>query len=357
MPILLTDCRRQFRWWRFATIGAAIFHFAVSILLTFIGLTVITFVIGRLIPIDPVLAVVGDRATAQTYAEAQVRMGLDLPVYVQYVKYLVNIVHGDFGTSIVTGQPVLDDLFAKFPATIELATIALIVGVGIGVPMGVLSAANEGKWPDHVIRIVALLGYSAPIFWLGLVGLLVFYAKLDWVSGPGRIDMGFNDIVPSVTGFLLLDSLLSGDFDVFANALSHIILPSLLLGYLSLAYIARMTRGFMIDQLGQEYIVAARAKGLSRTRIIWSEARGNIMVPLITVIALSYGSLLEGAVLTETVFAWPGLGLYMKNALFNADMNAVLGGTLVIGSVYICLNMLTDLCYPIFDPRARTVKR
>ncbi len=347
---------RRSRWWLLATIGTSLFRFLLSVFLTFIGLTIVTFVIGRLIPIDPVLAVVGDHASSEAYHAAQVRMGLDLPIYLQYLKYLLSIFRGDLGTSVVTGQPVLVDLLTTFPATIELATIALAVGVGLGVPMGVVSAVKEGKWIDHVIRVVALLGYSAPIFWLGLVGLLVFYAQLGWVSGPGRLDMAYSDIVPQITGLLLVDLILSGNFDVFANALSHILLPGLLLGYLSLAYIARMTRSFMIDQLGQEYILAARAKGLSSLRIIWSEALGNIMVPLITVVALSYGNLLEGAVLTETVFAWPGLGMYMKNALFNADMNAVLGGTLLIGGVYICFNMLSDLCYPLFDPRARVTR-
>jgi peptide/nickel transport system permease protein len=344
------------RWWLPATIGTSLFRFLLSVFLTFIGLTVVTFVIGRLIPIDPALAVVGDHASSEAYHAARVRMGLDLPIHLQYLKYLLSIFKGDLGTSVVTGQPVLDDLLTTFPATIELATIALAFGVGVGVPMGVVSAVKEGKWIDHIIRVVALLGYSAPIFWLGLVGLLVFYAQLGWVSGPGRLDMAYSDIVPQRTGLLLIDSILAGEFDVFANAVSHVLLPALLLGYLSLAYIARMTRSFMIDQLGQEYILAARAKGLSSLRIIWSEALGNIMVPLITVVALSYGNLLEGAVLTETVFAWPGLGMYMKNALFNADMNAVLGGTLVIGGVYICFNMLSDLCYPMFDPRARVTR-
>ena len=173
------------------------FRFLLSVFFTFIGLTIVTFVIGRLIPIDPALAVVGDHASSEAYHAAQVRMGLDLPIYLQYLKYLLSIFRGDLGTSVVTGQPVLVDLLTTFPATIELATIALAVGVGLGVPMGVVSAVKEGKWIDHIIRVVALLGYSAPIFWLGLVGLLVFYAQLGWVSGPGRLDMAYSDIVPS----------------------------------------------------------------------------------------------------------------------------------------------------------------
>jgi peptide/nickel transport system permease protein len=219
--------------------------------------------------------------------------------------------------------------------------------------MGIAGAVYQGRWPDHLVRIVGLVGYSMPVFWLGLVGLLVFYNALDLVGGPGRLDVYYEDIVPQVTGMLLIDSLIAGDLDVFRNAVSHIVLPASILGYLSLAYIARMTRSFMLGQLRQEYILTAQVKGLSRSRIIWRHALGNIMVPLITVIALSYGYLLEGAVLTETIFAWPGLGRYITSALFNADMNAVLGGTLVVGTVFIGLNLLSDLAYYLVDPRAR----
>jgi peptide/nickel transport system permease protein len=219
--------------------------------------------------------------------------------------------------------------------------------------MGVVSAASQGRWPDHLIRVFGLIGYSMPIFWLGIMGLLLFYGQLGWVSGPGRIDAAYEGAVAPVTGSLLIDSLIAGEYDVFWNAVSHIVLPASLLGFLSLAYISRMTRSFMLGQLSQEYILTAQVKGLSRRRVIWRHALGNIMVPLITVIALSYGYLLEGAVLTETVFSWPGLGQYMKNSLFNADMNAVLGGTVAIGTAYIGLNLLSDLAYLVFDPRSR----
>jgi peptide/nickel transport system permease protein len=333
--------------------GFALIRFLSSVLLTLLGLTVITFVIGRLIPIDPALAIVGDHASTAAYEATRAKLGLDLPFIVQYWRYLLGLLQGDFGTSVITGQPVLDDVLSVFPATIELSTLALLIGVGVGVPLGVAAAVRRGRWSDHLIRLVALFGYSVPIFWLGLVGLLVFYSKLGWLSGPGRVDVAFADVVPPVTGLILVDSLLSGNYDVFSNALSHIILPAALLGYMSLAYVARMTRSFMLGQLSQEYILTARAKGLSGRKVVWVHAFGNILVPLVTVVALSYGSLLEGAVLTETVFAWPGLGLYMKNSLFNSDMNAVLGGTLVIGVVYIGFSLLSDLAYPLLDPRAR----
>lgn len=324
-----------------------------SLALTFLGLTIVTFCIGRVIPIDPVLAIVGDRAPADVYARVRTELGIDLPLYHQYWNYLVKLLHGDLGTAVLTGRPVLEDMLRVFPATLELATVAIIIGVLFGVPMGVIAATNQGRWPDHLIRITGLVGYSMPVFWLGLVGLLLFYNALDWVGGPGRLDVYFEGIVKPATGMLLVDSLLAGETDVFLNALSHIILPAGILGYLSLAYIARMARSFMLGQLRQEYILTAQIKGLPHRRIIWRHALGNMLVPLITVIALSYGYLLEGAVLTETVFAWPGLGRYITSALFNADMNAVLGGTLVVGMVFIGLNLLSDLAYYLVDPRAR----
>ena len=331
----------------------ALGRFFGTLALTFLGLIAVTFVIGRVVPVDPVLAVVGDRALPETYARVRAEMGLDLPIVVQFWNYLVKVLHGDFGNSIITSHPVIEDVLHFFPATFELATVATVIGIILGVPMGVLGATRQGRWPDQVVRVVGLVGYSVPIFWLGLVGLLVLYSKLDLVAGPGRLDVAYDDIVEPVTGLITVDSALAGQWDVFSNALSHLILPASLLGYISLAYIARMTRSFMLDQLRQEYIVTARVKGLSEMRVVWRHALGNILVPLITVIALSYASLLEGAVLTETVFAWPGLGLYITKSLFNVDMNAVLGGTILIGTVYIGINQLSDLLYRIVDPRAR----
>ena len=324
-----------------------------SVALTFLGLTCVTFFIGRVIPIDPVLAIVGDKASIATYNKVKIEIGLDQPIPVQYWRYLVKIVHGDFGNSIITSEPVLHDLMRVFPATLELSLLALVIGVALGVPLGVVAATHRGRWQDQVIRFVSLLGYSMPVFWLGLVGLLAFYAELGWVAGPGRVDVSYDDIVRPVTGLLTVDSLIEGEDEVFWNALSHLILPASILGYLSLAYVARMTRSFMLAQLKQEYVLATLAKGLSPFRVVWVHALGNVWVQLVTVIALTFGNLLEGAVLTETVFAWPGLGLYMKNSLFNADLNAVLGGTMLVGVVYIGLNMLSDLIYPIVDPRAR----
>ncbi len=324
-----------------------------SILLTFFGLLVVTFLIGRVVPIDPVLAIVGDRALPDVYARVYQELGLDEPLYVQFWIYLSKVLQGDFGTSVITSRPVLHDILHFFPATVELATLATLLGVVAGVPMGVIGATQHGRWPDHLIRVVGLVGYSVPVFWLGLVGLLVFYAKLDLVAGPGRLDVYYEDLVEPVTGLLLVDAALAGAWDVFANAVSHLVLPVSILGYFSLAYISRMTRSFMLEQLRQEYVITARVKGLSEFRVVWRHALGNVMVPLVTVIALSYASLLEGAVLTETVFAWPGLGRYITDSLFNADMNAVLGGTIVVGAVFIGLNLLSDMLYRLLDPRVR----
>jgi peptide/nickel transport system permease protein len=324
-----------------------------TLALTFLGLLLVTFVIGRVVPIDPVLAVVGERAPPDVYEQAKIDLGLHLPLWQQFLIYVGNVLRGDFGESVLTANPVLEDIRRVFPATLELATVAILLGIAFGVPMGVAAAVYQGRMADHVIRVLGLIGYSVPVFWLGLVGLLVFYATLDWVAGPGRLDVYYEDLVDPVTGVILLDAALAGEWDVFKNGLDHIILPASILGYFSLAYIARMTRSFMVEQLRQEYITTARIKGLSEARVIWRHALGNTALPLVTVIALSYASLLEGSVLTETVFAWPGLGFYITNSLLNADMNAVLGGTIVVGCVFIGLNLLSDVLYRVLDPRAR----
>ncbi|MFM8615708.1 MAG: ABC transporter permease, partial [Alphaproteobacteria bacterium] len=228
-----------------------------------------------------------------------------------------------------------------------------IIGVALGVPMGIAGAVWQDRWPDQLVRVVGLVGYSVPIFWLGIIGLLVFYGILGWVQGPGRLGVFFEDMVPVVTGVILIDAAIAQEWEVFWNAFGHVVLPSAVLGYFSVAYIARMTRSFMLEQLNQEYIITARAKGVSEARIIWVHALRNVSVPLVTVIALSYARLLEGAVLTETVFAWPGLGRYLTTALLAADMNAVLGATIVVGLIFFGINLLSDLLYRLLDPRAK----
>ncbi|MDR6287660.1 peptide/nickel transport system permease protein [Inquilinus ginsengisoli] len=341
--------RRRFR----RSLAMRVAGVVTSVVTTFFGLLLVTFFIGRVVPIDPVLAVVGDRAPRDVYEKARLELGLDQPLWTQFGRYVGDVLSGDLGTSVLTSRPVLEDIERVFPATLELATLGVLIGILAGVPAGVMAAVHRDRWPDHLVRVVGLIGYSVPIFWLGLVGLLLFYAKLSWVAGPGRLDVFYDGLVDPVTGVITVDAILAGEWDVFWNALDHLILPAALLGYYSLAYISRMTRSFMLDQLRQEYVVTARVKGVSERAVIWRHAFRNIQVPLLTVIALSYAGLLEGAVLTETVFAWPGLGQYITNSLLNADMNAVLGGTIVVGVVYIGLNMLSDLMYRMLDPRAR----
>lgn len=324
-----------------------------TLAITLAGLLLVTFLIGRVVPSDPVLAAVGDRASQSTYDKAYIELGLDKPLYEQFYIYIKKVALGDFGTSILTKKEISEDLARVFPATVELATLALLFGTLLGVPAGVLAAVKHGKLIDQVVRVVGLVGYSAPIFWLCLLGLLLFYVKLDWVSGPGRIDIAYEYSITRVSGLILLDSAIQGEWDAFKSAVSHIVLPASLLGYYSMAYISRMTRSFMLSELTQEYVTTARVKGVPEWRIIWFHALRNAAVPLVTVIALSYASLLEGSVLTETVFAWPGLGQYLTHSLQNADMNAVLGGTLLIGVIFVVLNLFSDVLYSLLDPRVR----
>jgi peptide/nickel transport system permease protein len=334
-------------------IAAALVGLAAKAGLTLFGLLVVTFLIARVVPIDPVLAVVGDRASPEAFQRARHDMGLDRPVWVQFARYVAMLGSGNLGRSALTRSPVVDDLRRFLPATLELATAATLIGLVLGVPAGVIAASRHGRWQDHLLRVVSLFGYSVPVFWLGLMALLVFYADLGWAAGPGRLDPWLEDVVPARTGLLLVDAALAGNGAVLASALAHLALPASVLGYFSLAYISRMTRSLMLEQLGQDYITVARAKGLSETRVLWRHALGNVLVPLATVATLSYAQLLEGSVLTETVFAWPGIGRYITGSLLSLDMNAVMGGTLVVGLVFIALNLLVEGVYGRLDPRTR----
>ena len=322
-----------------------------SIPLTLFGLILVTFLIGRVMPIDPVIAIAGDHAPPDVVAAIRDRLGLDKPLYVQFGIYLRDLLQGDLGHSVMTSHPVTEDIARFFPATFELATTAIVIAIIVGIPLGVIAAQRQGSRFDHVVRVVSLAGQSIPIFVLGLVCLLVFYVKLGIAPGTGQIDVAYEGLVPRVTGMLVFDAMIAGDWDSFWDALAHLAQPALILAYFSMAYITRMTRAFMIESLSGEYIITARAKGLSATRILWRHAFGNISVRLVTVLALAYAGLLEGAVITETVFSWPGLGLYLTVSLLNADMNAVLGATLVVGLIYLVLNLMADVLYRLLDPR------
>lgn len=324
-----------------------------SIPVTLFGLALVTFLIGRVMPIDPVIAIAGDHAPPDVVARIRDQLGLDRPLLVQFAIYLGNLAHGDLGRSVMTTHTVVEDIARFFPATLELATTAIMVAVIIGIPLGVFTAAYQGSRFDHVVRVFALTGQSVPIFVLGLLSLLVFYVKLGIVPGTGQLDVAYEGMVPRVTGMLVIDAALADDWDSVWDALAHLVQPSMVLAYFSMAYITRMTRAFMIESLAGEYVITARAKGLSAARVLWRHAFGNIAVRLITVLALAYAGLLEGAVITETVFSWPGIGLYLNVSLLNADMNAVLGATLVIGLVYVALNLMADVAYRLLDPRVR----
>lgn len=322
-----------------------------SVLVTLFLLVALTFFLGQVMPVDVVARLVGPDADQATYQATYERLGLDKPIIVQFGLYVSRMLHGDFGTALLTGNQVFDDIMLAFPATIELGTLALLIGAGIGVPLGVLAAVRRNKLTDHVIRVVTLLGHSVPIFWIGMIGLLLFYSYLGWVGGGGRLEIYLDGMVEPRTGLLLIDSLLAGEMEVFWSAVQHIVLPAAVLGYASMASLCRLTRSFMIDQLSQEYVTAARVKGVTEWTVVWGHAFRNIRVQLLTVIALTYGSMLEGAVLIETIFSWPGFGQYLTNNLLLGDMNAIMVCVLLVGVIFITLNMLADLLYKVFDPR------
>ncbi|TIL80373.1 MAG: ABC transporter permease [Mesorhizobium sp.] len=322
-----------------------------GVIMTLFGLILVTFLIGRTMPIDPVIAIVGDRAPAEVVARVRLEMGLDRSLLEQFWIYLTHLLRGDLGESVMSGRPVVTDILQYFPATLELASVAMLTAMIAGIPLGVWAAANSGSVFDNAVRLASLIGQSLPIFVIALICLIVFYVKLDIAPGTGQQDIIFQGFVPVRTGMVVVDAALDGQWDAFRDALAHLAMPALLLAFSSLSIIARMTRTFMIDALGGEYIIAARAKGLSAKRILWRHGFANCAGRLVTIIAQTYAGLLEGAVLTETVFSWPGLGLYLTRSLLNADMNAVLGATLVIGTIYVGLNLLADVFQRLLDPR------
>lgn len=327
----------------------------ITVSITLLGLLIVTFALGRVLPTDPVLRVVGDRASQEQYDQVRREMRLDQPLPQQFGAFVGDMLSGDFGRSLVTGNPIAEDVVRYFPATFELATVAIFLGVLLGVPLGVLCAQYAGRLPDHLGRLLSLAGHSMPIFWLGIVGLLVFYAHLGWVAGPGRLDVAYRYSVPAVTHLLLIDTLLAGEWDAFRNAFSHLILPASLLGLVAMGYVTRMTRSFLLWQLRQDYTMVLRLKGLSESAILWRHALRNAAGPILAIIALTYAYLLEGAVLTETVFAWPGLGMYITDSLFAADIPAVLAATLLVGTIFMLVNIASELIQAALDPRSRSI--
>lgn len=324
-----------------------------SLAITLLGLLAFTFLLSHLSPVDPVLQIAGDHASASTYAQVRHDLGLDQPVLMQFWHYITHLLSGDLGISRLTGQPVTGDLQRTFPATIELATCAMLFGSFFGILLALLAAWKPGSLLDNAARMISLLGYSVPVFWLGLLGLLLFYAVLHWSAGPGRLDDIWIYTLEPKTGLVLVDSWLSGDAEMFRNAIAHLWLPVVVLGLLSMAGITRLLRAALLEESNKEYVTLARAKGASRGRILLLHVFPNVRGTLITVLALSYATLLEGSVLTETVFAWPGVGRYMTTALFASDTPAILGSTLLIGGCFITLNALADGLTWLTDPRTR----
>jgi len=323
-----------------------------AILVVLAGVSALTFFISHVIPADPVLAALGEHAREDQIRAFRRQYGLDRPLPAQYAIYVRGLLRGDLGLSIRTRRPVAEDLREFFPATIELASAAWLVSLAIGLPAGVLSAVCQDRPFDHLARLVALVGASMPVFWLGLVLLGLFYYRLGWLPGPGRLDVHIAP-PPDRTGLLVLDSLLAGRWDALGNALAHLVLPALALGTFSTAVVARMTRSAMLEVLRQDYVRTARAKGLPEGRVLLVHALCNALPPILTVVGISFGNLLSGAVLTETVFSWPGLGRYATASAVSLDFPAVMGVTLLSAVIYPLLNLLVDLGYLLVDPRIR----
>ena len=319
---------------------------------TFFGVTIAAFSFIRLLPGDPVLLMAGERGlTPERHAALMRQFGFDRPLWQQFLDYVGGILQGDLGNSLVTKNPVLQEFFALFPATLELSLAAIVFASVLGVTAGVIAAVRRGSWFDQTVMGTALVGYSMPIFWWGLLLIILFSGILGWTPVSGRMSLMY--FFPQVTGFMLIDSLLSGQDGAFMSALSHLILPTIVLGTIPLAVVARQTRSAMLEVLGEDYVRTARAKGLAPARIIGIHALRNALVPVITTIGLQVGVLLGGAILTETIFSWPGIGKWMVDSIFRRDYPAVQGGLLLIAAIVMTVNLLVDLLYGLVNPKIR----
>lgn len=318
------------------------------------GITLMAFAISHAIPADPVTANLGQKAMSdpEIVAAFRAEWGLDQPVHMQYITYVTNLLQGDLGMSIKSRRPVVDDLRQRLPATIELATAAILVGVLFGIFFGLLSALRRNSWIDHVVRVVSLLGVSIPVFWLALLGLQIFYAQLGWTAGPGRLDVGMEP-PPHLTGLYTFDAMVAGQWETMWNAMRHLALPAFVLGSYTMGVITRVTRSAMLDVLGQDYMRTAHAKGLAPRMVVSRHALRNALIPIVTVVAFSYGNLLAGTVLTESIFAWPGIGQYAYRASTSLDFQAIMGVSMLIAVIFIIVNLIADVLYFILDPRLR----
>ncbi len=316
----------------------------------FLGVTLVAFGFVRVLPGDPVLALSGERTmTPEKHAELMAKLGLDRPVWEQYFNYVIDLLHGNFGTSLLTNRPVLDEFLELFPATIELGLVAMLFAICIGLPAGLFAAVKRGSFFDQGLMGTCLIGYSMPIFWWGLLLIIFFSGTLGWTPVSGRMSFMFD--VEAVTGFMLIDSFLSDEEGALRSAFSHLILPSIVLGTIPLAIIARQTRSAMLEVLSEDYVRTARAKGLSPLRIVGLHAFRNAMITVVTVIGLQVGVLLAGAILTETIFSWPGIGKWILFSVFSRDYFAVQGGLVLIAMCIMTVNLLVDVMYGLINPR------
>jgi peptide/nickel transport system permease protein len=314
--------------------------------------TLVIFLLANTVPGDPVLAQLGDIAASnkEFLAEWRAKWGLDLPLWERYVIFLTRLLHGDLGISIASQRPVLADIRDFAPATIELASLAFILSIVVGVPLGIMAAVRRDSWIDHAARLISLFGVSSPTFWLAFIMLAVFYGGLQIAPGPGRIDpIAFPP--PNVTGLYLIDSALAGDWQTFRDALAHLILPSIVLAAATLGLITRTTRASMLESMQQDYVRVARAKGLPERRIVIGHVLPNALIPIVTLGGLAYANLLTGAVMTETIFSWPGLGRYTFRSAVALDFPAIMGITLVVAVTYLIINLIIDVSYALLDPR------
>ncbi|MET3927013.1 ABC transporter permease subunit [Devosia sp. 2618] len=329
-----------------------ILHKLALIVPTVIGITIASFAFIRLLPGDPILAMAGQHGVSpERYEILREQFGFNLPIWQQYLNYVWGVLHGDFGISLATKRPVLTDFLALFPATIELATFAMLIAIAVGIPAGIFAAVNRGSWFDQVTMGIALTGYSMPIFWWGLLLIIFFSGYLGWTPVSGRIALNF--FFKPVTGFMLIDSLIYGNWAAFVSAVRHLILPAVVLGTIPLAVIARQTRSAMLEVLGEDYVRTARAKGLSPNRVINIHALRNAMIPVVTTIGLQVGMLMAGAILTETIFSWPGIGKWMIDSISKRDYVVVQSGLLLIALVVMAVNLIVDVLYAVINPRIR----
>jgi len=322
---------------------------------TFIGLTIISFAFIRLIPGDPIEIMAGERGVdPERHAQLMAQLGFDKPLWQQYLVYIGDLLQGDLGDSLITKQPVLKEFFTLFPATIELSVCAIVFAIALGLPAGIIAGARRGSVFDHSVMAVSLTGYSMPIFWWGLLLIIFFSGMLGWTPVSGRIS--FLYFIEPVTGFMLIDTMLSGQAGAFRSAVAHLILPAIVVGTIPLAVIARQTRSAMLEVLSEDYVRTARAKGLPPIRVIGLHALRNALIPVVTVIGLQTGVLLAGAILTETIFAWPGVGKWLVDSIFRRDYPSVQGGLLLIAVMVMMVNLFVDLLYGLINPRIRHVR-